>query len=205
LSPEARLISYLLFIGSLFLFSGPVYYLFAGLVLALLLTTIEFRILKAGWIPVSIFLIFTFVSNAVHHPGRIIWNSGPVLLTGEGLELASLRTGRVLLMIAGVKFLMATTTVNGILGAVERLLKPFEKAGVPVKDFFDTMGLTMRCFPLLKDSIARTYKEMMRTEKPKGFWEKVRLTALFLLPLFVESILYPEVFFTDGREREKTD
>ena len=201
--PELRIVSYLLFVISLFLLPVLKYYLILCLILALLLSRVPFRRLKAGWIPIGIFLVFTFLSNAVNHPGRIIFAAGPLLVSSEGLSQASVRTLRVILMVGGVKFLMATTRTDDILRAMSRLLSPFEKTGIPVRDFFYTMGLTMKCFPILQDTIVKYYHENIRIGTKKRMWEKAKLIALFLLPLFVESINSPEQFFRDETPHEE--
>jgi energy-coupling factor transport system permease protein len=203
LSPEFRIVSYLLFITSLFLLPDLVF--FAGLlvVLSLCLVTVPFRTLKAGWIPIIMFLTFTFISNALYHSGRIIYAAGPVMITQEGLHLAALRTLRILLMIGGVKFLMARTKTDHVVRAMANLLKPFEKLGVPVKDFFHTMGLTLKCFPILKDAIARHYTEIIQRGGAQSMLSKARLMALFMLPLFVESIHSPELFFLEADLHEE--
>jgi energy-coupling factor transport system permease protein len=165
--------------------------------------TVPFRTLKAGWIPIIMFLTFTFISNALYYSGRIIYAAGPVMITQEGLHLAALRTLRVLLMIGGVKFLMARTKTDHVVRAMANLLKPFEKLGVPVKDFFHTMGLTLKCFPILKDAIARHYTENIQKGGAQSILSKARLMALFMLPLFVESIHSPELFFMEADLHEE--
>ncbi len=149
------------------------------------------------------FLTFTFVSNALYHSGRIIYAVGPVMITQEGIHLAALRTIRVLLMIGGVKFLMAKTSTDHIVAAMANLLRPFENLGLPVKDFFHTMGLTLKCFPILKDSIARHYTENIQGGSVQGTLNRARLMAQFMLPLFVESIHSPELFFLEADPHEK--
>ncbi|MBI5848364.1 MAG: hypothetical protein HZB31_10535 [Nitrospirae bacterium] len=203
MSPEFRIVSYLLFVIVLFLL--PDLTVYAGLMaaLSLCLMTVPFRSLKAGWMPIIMFLTFTFISNTVYHSGRIIYAAGPVMITAEGLHLAALRTLRVLLMIGGVKFLMAKTKTDQVVKAMTNLLQPFEKAGLPVNDFFHTMGLTLKCFPLLKDALAGHYAATMQKGGVRGILSRAKLMALFMLPLFVESIHSPELFFPESDLHEK--
>lgn len=150
------------------------------------------------------FLTFTLISNVLYHSGRIIYAAGSVMITQEGLHLAALRTLRVLLMIGGVKFLMARTKTDQVVKAMANLLKPFEKLGLPVNDFFHTMGLTVKCFPILKNTLARHYTENIQKCESQSILSKARLTALFMVPLFVKSIHSPELFFLEtGLHEEK--
>lgn len=149
------------------------------------------------------FLTFTFASNALYHSGRIVFSAGPILITQEGLHLAALRTMRVLLMIGSVKFLMAKTGTEPLVNALANLLRPFERAGLPVKDYFHTVGLTLKCFPILKDAIARHYTEHVQKGVAQGIIAKAGLMAQFILPLFVESIQSPELLFPEADQHEK--
>jgi energy-coupling factor transport system permease protein len=154
--------------------------------------------------PISIFLFFTFVSNVFNQPGRILLSAGPLLITHEGLLLACMRSARIFLMIGGVKFLMATSSHDALMHALARILGPFEKAGVPVEDFFHTMGLTLQCFPILQDTLTMQYRKNISGVRSGTVWNKTRMLAMFLLPLFVESIRSPEVFFKESEAGEES-
>ena len=103
-------------------------------------------------------------------------------------------------MIAGAKILTATTQIDLLIGAIGKIFKPLERLGIPVIDFFSIMGLTMKSLPRIKDQIAETYKEKVRGEDVKGFWNRVKVISFFLMPLFIKSIQSPEIFFEDERK-----
>lgn len=199
LSPEIKIISYVAFIICLFLIKDITVYLFIFVAISLLLLRIPFKSLKSGWIPISLFLLFTFISNMLYQHGRILYSMGPIIITKEGLIVASIRTMRVFFMIAGAKILTATTPVESLIGGLGKILKPLERLGIPVSDFFYTMGLTMKSFPRLKDHIAEIYREKKKEGEIKGFWDRAKLISTLMLPLFVKSIQSPESFF----EKEK--
>lgn len=164
---------------------------------------IPFRKIISGWLPISLFLTFTFVSNVLNQHGKILYSHPPIVITGEGLVIASVRTARILLMIAGVKILMGFSRTEDIIRALGRLLSPFERLGIPVRDFFHTMGLTLQCFPALTSAAYQSYQEQVRANGVQGFREKARLASGFLLPLFVRSMLSPEEFFRKSGDNEK--
>jgi energy-coupling factor transport system permease protein len=161
---------------------------------------VPFRNLKSGWIPISLFLLFTFVSNVLNRHGKILVTSGPLVITDEGVSVASLRTVRVLFMIIGAKILMASARPEDIIRALGRLMSPLERFGLPIADFFHTMGLTVKCFPALKEMATETYRENIKTAETKGFRGRVRVIASFLLPMFVKSVQSPEIFFEKGKD-----
>jgi len=200
LSPEIKIVLYIIFIVCLFLIKDVTVYLFIAVVILILFLMVSFKSLKSGWIPISLFLFFTFLSNVLFQHGRILYSKGPLVITEEGLNIASLRTMRIFFMIAGAKILTATTQIELLIGAIGKILKPLERLGIPVVDFFSTMGLTMKSLPRIKDQIAETYKEKVKGEDVKGFWNRVKVISFFLMPLFIKSIQSPEIFFEDEKK-----
>lgn len=203
IKPEIKIVFYVIFTISLFILEDLKIYSLLLAVLCVFFMKIPFKTLRSGWIPISIFLLFTFLSNIFSRHGKIFFASGPVVVTEEGMRIASLRTLRVLLMIGGAKILMTSAKAEEIVNGLGRLLSPLQKLGLPVKDFFHTMGLTMKCFPLLKDMAAETYKNSVKTVATNGFWERARVVSAFLMPMFVKSIQSPEVFFERSERNEK--
>ena len=200
MSPEIKIVLYIIFIVCLFLIKDVTVYLFIAVVILIFLLRLPFKSLKSGWIPISLFLLFTFLSNILFQHGRILYSKGHLVITEEGLNIASLRTMRIFFMIAGAKILTATTQIESLIGAIGKILKPLERLGIPVIDFFSIMGLTMKSLPRIKDQIAETYKEKVRGEDVKGFWNRVKVISFFLMPLFIKSIQSPEIFFEDERK-----
>ena len=200
MSPTSKIVLYIIFIVCLFLIRDVTVYLFISVVILIFFLWIPFKSLKSGWIPISLFLLFTFLSNILFQHGRILYSKGPLVITDEGLHIASLRTIRIFFMIAGAKILSATTQIELLIGAIGKILKPLEYLNIPVVDFFSTMGLSMKSLPKIKDQIARTYKEKVNDGNAKGFWNRVKVISSFLMPLFIKSMQSPEIFFDDERK-----
>ncbi len=197
MSPEIKIILYIGFVVSLFLIKDLTMYVLIFIAISILLCRLPFLSIKRGWIPIGLFLAFTFISNVMLQHGKIVLNIGSFMITEEGLAIASLRTGRVFFMITGAKILTATTKTESLIKAFGKILKPLERLGVPVNEFFSTMGLSIRSLPRIKDQIGKTYRERMESGDIKGFWDRTRVISLFLIPLFTKSIQAPERFFED--------
>lgn len=180
--------------------SLPVYAFILFLMLLLLLR-IPFASVKKGWVPVTFFLLFTFLSNVFFSYGKILHSIGSIVITEEGLHLATVRTLRIFLMVAGAKILTATTPLDVMVEALRKTLSPLEKIGMPVGDFFSVMGLTLKCFPRLKDYLGENYRNHKNNTESKGFWGRVNIVSSFLLPIFIQSIQNPEVFFKETDEK----
>ena len=199
--PEIKILFYISFVVLVSAVSSLKIYTVIFFILSLFLLRVSFRTVKSGWIPISIFLIFTFVSNVLNQHGKIVFLAGPVMITEEGLQIAAIRTLRILYMITGAKILIATSKTEEIIHGLRRLLSPFERVGLPVKDFFFTMGLTLKCFPVLKNMLYENYREHITSANIRGIWNRARAVSMFLLPMFVESIQSPEKFFTEPEVR----
>lgn len=201
MSSELKIILYVVFIASLFLIQDLSAYILILIALSILLLRIPLASLKRGWLPISLFLAFTFMSNVFFSHGKILYNLGPIVITAEGMHIATLRTLRIFFMVAGAKILTASTPLDVLVAGLGNILKPLEKTGLPFNDFFEIMGLTLKCFPKLKDYLAENYRNHKNKEENRGFLGNARVISLFLLPMFAQSIQNPEVFF---KEREET-
>jgi energy-coupling factor transport system permease protein len=177
-------------------------FLFILVAISIFLFRIPFRSLKSGWIPISLFLLFTFISNILFQHGRILYNAGPLFITEEGFNIAVIRTMRVFFMIAGAKIITATTQIESLIGAFGKLLNPLEHLGIPVVEFFSTMGLTMKSLPKLKDQIAANYREKVKEGNIKGFWNRAKVVSMFLVPLMIKSIKSPEIYFEQDSKQK---
>jgi energy-coupling factor transport system permease protein len=202
LSPEIKIILYIVSVVCLLFIKDVTVYLFILVAISIFLIRMPFKSLKSGWIPISLFLLFTFISNILFQHGRILCSKGPLIITDEGLNIAVIRTIRVFFMIAGTKILTATTQIELLVGAFSKILKPLERLGIPVAEFFSMMGLTLKSLPKLKDQITMTYREKVKEGNIKGFWNRAKVISVFLIPLLVKSIQSPEIFFEqDSRQK----
>lgn len=195
LLPLLKISLYVVFALSLFFIRNIYSHLFIALSVSFFLLLLPFRAIKGGLIPIIVFLLFTFGGNIFFHPGRIIYGNGFLSITDEGIRFASIRTLRVFSMIGGAKILTSLLPPGEMIKAMDRILRPLERIGLPVSEFFSIMGLTLKSFPLLTDYLLRTYREDIKKNELRGFLSRVKHTALFLMPIFVESIRSPEKFF----------
>ena len=201
--PEIKILLYVFFVICLFFIKDLTVYMIVFLVILLPLPMMPFKSLKSGWIPISLFLLFTFISNVLFQPGRVLFQSGPFAVTAEGINIASVRTLRVFFMIAGAKILTATTEIGLLIKGLERIFGPLERFRVPVHEFFSAMGLTMKSLPALKEQVVKEYREKVKDGNVTGFLNRARAVSMFLIPLFVRSLQSPESFFEDEEGDER--
>ncbi len=187
---------YILFVISLFIIRSVEIQMFAAVsVFIIALILLPLKKVRGGAVPITVFLLFTFGGNLFFHSGKIIYSGEYLTITDEGLRFAALRTLRIFSMLFGAKILTGLLSMDKIIGAFEGMLRPLERFGVPVKDFFSVMALTLESFPVLIDYLGKAYREDIRNNGIKGFRKRVRHMVSFMMPIFVKSIRSPESFF----------
>lgn len=196
-----KILLYVLFVISLFIIKSPDILAVLTLAVSPLLLAVPFRFVRQGWVPISLLLMFTFLSNVFFHQGKVLYHSGILILTEEGFTIAAVRTLRVFLMIIGAKIVIGTTSIESLVAAMGRMFRPLERFGLPVGEFFTTMGLVMKSLPKLTKEIAGVYREKMQEENISGFWNRIRTAAMVFSALFVRGLESPEKFLNDKSER----
>lgn len=199
---ELKIILYLLFVVVLFSIDNPIFYGVVFITLSLLLFLLPVKFILRGWVPISVILIFTFLSNLLSQHGNILFVVGPLIITSEGLTEATMKTVRVACMITGAKLLTGTTPVESFAEALGRILKPLRYVRVPVDEFVSTMGLTLRSLPVLKERVWCRYRHEIQRETASGFRNRLRIVAGIIMPFFLESLQKPELFFQKDDDKK---
>jgi energy-coupling factor transport system permease protein len=198
---EIKISLYILLVISLFILQDVSAHVFAACIVFLsAVILLPYKKLKSGFLPITIFLAFTFAGNLFFHPGRIIYSNSFLYVTDEGFRFAFVRTLRVFSMLFGAKILTGLLPVEEMVRAFERMLSPLQRIGVPVKDFFSVMALTLESFPVLIDYLGKTYREDVRNNEIRGFRLRIRHMVSFMMPVFVKSIRSPESFFGTAKK-----
>jgi len=167
----------------------------------MMLIALPHKKLKTGVLPISLFVMATFLTNTIFHPGKVVLALGYLSVTDEGLRIGALRALRVFLLTAGAKFLSTVTTLEEMLKALGRFLRPLGRAGIPVENFFETLALTARILPHVMKKISALYYERMSYSKTKGLRARVEFVVQFLLPFFFESVTNPESLAAEFEEQ----
>lgn len=203
--PAISIVVYFLYVIALFVYESL--FLFSALssLALILLIVLPQKKLKSGLIPISIFIVVTFLANALFNSGKIIMKAGPFTVTEEGVYTAAIRTLRVFLLIAGAKFLTIIAELDEMIGAMGRLFSPLERIGVPVKEFFGMMALAVNALPLIRKRIGEEYGRKISLLERRTINARVRVVFAFLLPLFIKSIRNPESILSDSRSSEHDD
>lgn len=194
LDPRIKIICMIIYMAAIFTASS--YLSFAAIalttVLIVILSRLNVRIILKGMKPVVFIVAFTVIAN-------ILWTTGekPLLefwiikIYPEGIIYAFLMALRILCLIVSTFVLLTyTTSPMSLTDAIERLLSPFKKIGLPVHEFSMMMTIALRFIPTL---IEETEK-IINAQKARGadfesgnLVNKAKAMVPILIPLFVSA------------------
>ena len=194
LDPRFKIICIILYITALF--SADSYAAFAAIALSTALIVIlsglnVITILKSVK-PVMFILAFTIVAN-------ILWTSGEkplcsfwiISIYPEGIKYALLMALRIICLIISTFVLLTYTTAPvALTDAIERLLSPFKKIGLPVHEFSMMMTIALRFIPTLIEETGK----IINAQKARGadfesgnLLRRAKALVPILIPLFVSA------------------
>ena len=194
LDPRMKVIIAILYIVCTFLCKNVLsFVLLLVSALALIIASrIPIGVVLRGIKPILIIIAITSAIN-------IFWTKGEVLLVDwwiftiylEGIYNALMMIVRFVVLITGTSlFLTYTTTPIALTDAIEDLLWPLKKIGVPVHDFAMMMTIALRFIPLLVDETDK----IMTAQKARGadfssgsLVSRAKALIPVLIPLFVSA------------------
>ena len=192
LDPRVKVVGALVYLVSLFLFSGFAGYgvvtLFLGVVIAL--SYVPLRYIIRGMKPILFLLILTALFNLFGTSGDVAVHWKFITITWQGMQKALFMAMRLIYLIIGTSMMTYTTTPNQLTDAIEKLLKPLEKLHIPVHDFAMMMSLALRFIPILLEEANR----IINAQSARGadfeegsIWHRMRAMVSILVPLLVSA------------------
>ncbi|MEO5357781.1 MAG: energy-coupling factor transporter transmembrane protein EcfT [Nitrospirae bacterium YQR-1] len=199
MNTSLKLFLYLSFTVFLFIFSGLMVFTLLTAIAAVVCVLHRQKSIRAGALPIGLFLAATFLSNALFSDGRVVASFIGIYISDEGLKLAALRTSRLFLLIFGAKLFMIYVTPVQLQQTLCKVLLPLRKLKIPVDDFMEILALTLQAVPLLKNHLVKSFKEKNSHNTNGGLMDKTRVAASLLLPTLILIITTPERIFRDTK------
>lgn len=193
LDPRVKIVGTLLYLISLFTFSGFMGYVaaiaFFGVITAL--SRVPLSYILRGLKPVFIMLVFTAFLNLFWTSGESFFTWGWINLTWEGLYKALFISLRLIMLILGASLMTLTTTPNQLTDGIERLLRPLRHIHVPVHELAMMMSIALRFIPILVEETDRIMKA--QTARGADFESgnvirRLKNMMPILVPLFVSAV-----------------
>ncbi|MCI9552752.1 MAG: energy-coupling factor transporter transmembrane protein EcfT [Acutalibacter sp.] len=172
--------------GNFFSLALAVGYIGLGMALSKIPLKMYLRSLK----PVLFIIVFTAVLNVFYGTGDPLWQLGFIKITKNGLLNSFFVSVRIVVLILASSVLTFTTSPNQLTDAIERLLRPLAKLGVPVHEFAMMMTIALRFVPLLleeTDKIMSAQKARGADMESGGIIQRIKALVPVLIPLFVSA------------------
>lgn len=192
MDPRVKLVWTLFYIILLFFvtdFIGfAIYIVFTAAVIYI--SRIKVKFIFKGLRPILFLLIFTSVINIFMTGETVIFKIGPLKATYEGVIFAAYMVLRLVLLVMGTSLLTFTTSPIMLTDAIERLLSPFSKIGVPSHAIAMMMTIAIRFIP----TILEETDKIMKAQSSRGadfesgnIFRRAKAMTPLLIPLFVSA------------------
>ena len=155
------------FIVTLFLVNTFVGYVFVIVCMGLTIraSKVPFKFMTRGLKSIIVIILFTVVINLFMTQGEhVLLRVGFLRVTMEGVLLAAKMCVRLVLLIIGSSVLTLTTTPIQLTDAIEYILKPFKRIGVPAHEIAMMMTIALRFIPTLLDETDK----IMKAQQARG-------------------------------------
>lgn len=193
LDARVKILFSLIFIVDLFLikdFSGYIV-IFLFTMMAIAISKIQLRYIYKGLKPIFILMIITALFNVFLTRGdELLWQFGFLKVYKEGIITAVFMVLRLIFLIVGTSLLTLTTSPIELTDAIEKLLSPFKKIGVPAHELAMMMTIALRFIPTLIDETDK----IMKAQKARGadfesgnLIQRAKNLIPLLVPLFISS------------------
>ncbi len=193
LDPRTKIFGMLAIMVALFFVNNWIGLVYAAVVVSAVLfaSQVPLKFYIRGVKPLRWILLFTAAIQIFLTPGEIIWQWGILHITAEGVRLAIFMCVRLVLLVMTTSVLTLTTTPIVLTDAVENLLSPFKRIGVPAHELAMMMTIALRFIPLLADET----EKIMAAQKARGaafdeggLMDRARALLPILVPLFLSAI-----------------
>ena len=192
LDPRTKILAILVYMVSLFIVNN-FYGLLGMMAISILVVTVSkvpikyfFRGLKM----IIFIVLLTVALQMFMTPGDVVWQWSFLKITKEGIRQAVFMGTRLVLLISITSILTLTTTPIALTDGIERLLKPFQRIGVPAHELAMMMSIALRFIPTLVEETDK----IMKAQAARGanfdtgnLIEKVKALVPLLVPLFLSA------------------
>ena len=192
LDPRTKIVLLFFFLAAIFVFDSPLAYAALTAFTAALIAVSRvppFLMLKALK-PLSWIIAFTFVIHLVSTPGDAFFHVWLFDLTWQGAAKGFFIALRLALLILLSALLTYTTSPLALTDALETLMQPAKRVGVPAHEIAMMMTIALRFVPTLIEEADK----IMKAQQARGadftegsVIERVKGFVPVLVPLFISA------------------
>ncbi len=193
MDPRSKILLIFSFVLIIFLANNSESYgsLILYTVIVTLLTKVPLPYILKGLKPIIWIILFTFVLHVLMtKEGEVLFQWGWFRIHEEGLRQGIFISIRFFLLVVMTSLLTLTTTPIEVTDALESLLHPFKRIGLPVHELALMMSISLRCIPTLMQET----EKIMKAQTARGveftsglITERLKAVIPLLVPLFINS------------------
>lgn len=193
LDARVKLITTLVYIAVLFVISNVYGYVFvmASLAAVIYASRVPVRFMLKGLKGVMMVILFTALLNMFFTPGETVaFSFYGITVMQEGIFMMIKMVLRIAMLITGSSVLTLTTTPIELSDALEYLLKPFKRIGLPAHELTMMMTVALRFIPDILEEMDKIMKAQMArgaSFDTGGLIKRAKALLPLLVPLFVSA------------------
>jgi len=193
LDPRMKILLLFIFILGVFFTKSVFGYIVSAVVLgaAIKISRVPFLFILRGLRGFLFIVLFTvFINMFFIDSGYVIFEYSFFKLTLDGVWFSVQMICRLGFLTAASSVLTFTTSPIQLTHAIERILSPFSKIGLPAHDIAMMMTIAIRFIPTLTEEIEKIKKAQMARGadfEGKGIRKRAKAFVPVLVPLFVSA------------------
>lgn len=192
LDPRTKIVLLFFFLAAIFVFDSPLAYaaLTAFTAALIAVSRVPLLLMLKALKPLSWIIAFTFVIHLVSMPGDAFFHVWIFDLTWQGAAKGFFIALRLALLILLSALLTYTTSPLALTDALETLMQPAKRVGVPAHEIAMMMTIALRFVPTLIEEADK----IMKAQQARGadltegsVIERVKGFVPVLVPLFISA------------------
>ena len=192
LDPRTKIVLLFFFLAAIFVFDSPLAYaaLTAFTAALIAVSRVPLLLMIKALKPLSWIIAFTFVIHLVSTPGDAFFHVWIFDLTWQGAAKGFFIALRLALLILLSALLTYTTSPLALTDALETLMQPAKRVGVPAHEIAMMMTIALRFVPTLIEEADK----IMKAQQARGadltegsVIERVKGFVPVLVPLFISA------------------
>ena len=192
LDPRTKIFSVFALMILIFTADGIAAYTFLSAVTcaAIFISKIPPSIVLKSLKPISWLILFTLLIHLFTHKGNVLVEFWVFKITDEGIKFGVLISLRLILLIIFSSLMTFTTSPIQLTDALEKILSPLKKIGVPAHEFAMMMSIAIRFIPTLLeelDKIIKAQKSRGADFETGNLLQRLKNFVPVLVPLFISA------------------
>lgn len=192
LDARLKIVSLFIILVGIFVLDSQVDYLLWCILIGSLMgiSKIPLKMFFISIKPIMWVILFTFVLHLFSGNGKVLLEVWRFSITWEGLSNGTFVCLRLLLLMFGASLLTFTTQPLVLSDALEDLMKPLKKIGVPAHELAMMMTIALRFIPTLLEETDK----IMKAQKSRGadfmtgnIFKRMKAFMPILIPLFISA------------------